>query len=77
MSQKQYCYSPGASFINANKLISSNFDIFQTPINLQYCLDMIEILALAAGHMPAASAKVLIISRQYCRFYWCLKYFKI
>ena len=34
---------PVASYINTIKLISSNFDIFQTPIKLQYFLDMIEI----------------------------------
>ena len=30
---------------------------------------MIEILALVAGHVPAARAKISIISRHYCRFY--------
>ena len=33
---------------------------------------MIEILALAAGRILAARAKISIISRQYCRFYGCL-----
>ena len=37
---------------------------------------MIVIMALAAGHIPAAGAKISIISRQYCRFYGRLKYIK-
>jgi len=46
-------------------------------VNLQfYHLDMHDILAPAAGPVPAAGAKFSSISRQYCSFYGTLNDFK-